>query len=115
VFRASDVVVFPVMWAEPWGLVPLEAMALGRLVVATGRGGSGDYLADGDNSLLFEAGSASALAAALIRLAGDPDLRERLRRGGRLTAAHHTEAAFNEQVLTEVEAAAGLSGRPPGA
>ena len=28
------------IWEEPWGLVPLEAMAIGRPVVATGRGGS---------------------------------------------------------------------------
>ena len=29
VYRSADAVLFPVTWAEPWGLVPLEAMALG--------------------------------------------------------------------------------------
>ena len=43
-YDACDAVVFPVVWEEPWGLVPLEAMARGRPVVATGRGGSGEYL-----------------------------------------------------------------------
>ncbi len=101
-YRAADVIVFPVQWAEPFGLVPLEAMALGRPVVATGRGGSGDYLADGENSLLFTAGDASALAAALDRLAGDPDLRERLRESGFQTAGRHGEDEFNRRALQEV-------------
>jgi len=98
-------VVFPVVWEEPWGLVPLEAMALGRPVVATGRGGSGEYLRDDENALLFEAGDAEALAAAVTRLADDPDLRTRLRAGGSATAPLHTEDVFNDAVLREVERA----------
>jgi glycosyltransferase involved in cell wall biosynthesis len=39
-YAEHDAVLFPVRWEEPWGLVPLEAMAAGRPVVATGRGGS---------------------------------------------------------------------------
>src|SRR5205807_2777741 len=87
----ADVVVFPVIWEEPWGLVPLEAMGRGRPVVATGRGGSGEHLRDGDNALLFEAGDASALAAAVRRLAGDEALRRRLVERGLETAPRHTE------------------------
>jgi glycosyltransferase involved in cell wall biosynthesis len=106
-YADADVVVFPVVWEEPWGLVPLEAMARGRPVVATGRGGSGEYLRDGDNALLFEAGDAAALADAVRRLESDPALRERLVRGGLETAPLHTEDVFNEAVLRELEAAAG--------
>ena len=97
-YAATDAVVFPVVWEEPWGLVPLEAMGIGRPVVATGRGGSAEYLRDEQNCLLFEAGNAEALAGALRRLAGDPPLREKLRAGGRETAARHTEESFNEAV-----------------
>ena len=43
-YAAADAVLFPVLWQEPWGLVPLEAMAVGRPVIATGQGGSGEYL-----------------------------------------------------------------------
>lgn len=105
-YAEADVVVFPVLWEEPWGLVPIEAMARGRPVVATGRGGSGEYLRDGENALLFEAGDAPALARAVRRLADDPDLRRRLREGGLQTAARHTEDAFNDAVLRELSAAA---------
>jgi glycosyltransferase involved in cell wall biosynthesis len=106
-YDAADVVVFPVIWEEPWGLVPLEAMARGRPVVATGRGGSGEYLRDGWNALLFEAGDAGALAGAVRRLADDPDLRRRLRAAGLETAPRHTDAVFNDAVLRELESAAG--------
>jgi glycogen(starch) synthase len=112
-YAEADVVVFPVRWEEPWGLVPLEAMARGRPVVATGRGGSGEYLRDGVNAVLFEAGDAAALAAAVTRLARDGELRWRLRAAGPETAARHTEDRFNEVVLAELEraAAAGSVGR----
>jgi glycosyltransferase involved in cell wall biosynthesis len=97
-YADADAVVFPVVWEEPWGLVPLEAMGIGRPVVATGRGGSGEYLRDGENSLLFEAGDATALAAALQRLAADAGLRAHLRERGVETAARHTERNLNEAV-----------------
>jgi glycosyltransferase involved in cell wall biosynthesis len=106
-YAEADVVVFPVVWEEPWGLVPLEAMGRGRPVVATGRGGSADYLRDGENALLFEAGDAAALAAAVHRLAGDPELRERLRASGFETAPRYTEAGLNEAVEAALLAAAG--------
>jgi glycosyltransferase involved in cell wall biosynthesis len=97
-YARADVVVFPVLWEEPWGLVPLEAMGKGRPVVATGRGGSAEYLRDRENCLLFEAGDPDALANAIRRLAGDPELRESLRRGGLETAPRYTEEALNEAV-----------------
>jgi glycosyltransferase involved in cell wall biosynthesis len=104
-YEAADVTIFPVIWEEPWGLVPLESMALGRPVIATGRGGSGEYLRDEDNALLYEAGDADALAAAVRRLAHDPGLRARLRVGGQKTAPLYTEDVFNAAVAREVEAA----------
>jgi glycosyltransferase involved in cell wall biosynthesis len=104
-YADADAIVFPVTWEEPWGLVPIEAMAVGRPVVATGRGGSGEYLREGENCLLFDPDDGpEALGAALRRLAGDERLRERLLAGGRDTAAELDEARFNETVMTELEA-----------
>ena len=97
-YGETDVVVFPVRWNEPWGLVPLEAMARARPVVATGRGGSAEYLRDDENCLLFDADDAAGLAAAVHRLASDEDLRARLREGGLKTAPCYTEAIFNDAV-----------------
>jgi glycosyltransferase involved in cell wall biosynthesis len=110
-YAAADVVVFPVRWDEPWGLVPLESMAVGRPVVATGRGGSAEYLRDGDNALLFEAGDATGLAAAVRRLATDEALRARLREAGLATAPLHTDAIFNAAVERELAGASARGGR----
>jgi glycosyltransferase involved in cell wall biosynthesis len=106
-YADADAVLFPVVWEEPWGLVPLEAMGRGRPVIATGRGGSKEYLRDGENCLLFEAEDARALAAAVRRLAGDGALRARLREGGLSTAPHYTQPLFNEAVEDAVARAAG--------
>lgn len=85
-YAAADCVVFPSEWPEPSGLVPLEAMDCGTPVVATGVGGSAEFLADGRNCVLFRPGDAGDLARAVTRVAGDAELRARLRREGRLTA-----------------------------
>ncbi len=85
-YASVDVVVFPSEWAEPFGLVPLEAMACGTPVVATSVGGSAEYLRDGHNSVLFPPGDPVALAAAVRKLHADPALRRSLIRGGLRTA-----------------------------
>jgi glycosyltransferase involved in cell wall biosynthesis len=108
-YASADAVVFPVRWQEPWGLVPLEAMATGRPVLAArAGGGAAEYLRDGDNCLQFEPGDADGLAAALERLAEDAGLRGRLVREGRLTAARFTASRFHELLEAELERA--LSG-----
>lgn len=111
IFGEHDALIFPVRWDEPWGLVPLEAMALGRPVVATAPGGSAEYLRDGENALVVERDDPGAIARAVGRLAADRELRERLRAGGLRIAARHTEAAFNERVLAALER---VTARVPG-
>jgi glycosyltransferase involved in cell wall biosynthesis len=109
-YADADAVLFPVQWDEPWGLVPLEAMGVGRPVIATGTGGSGEYLRDGRNCLLFEPrDSAAALAAAVRRLADDGELRHRLRAGGLETASHYTEQAYNRAIKEALEGEAGAA------
>lgn len=104
IYADADALLFPVRWIEPFGLVPLEGMACGTPVVASGRGGSGEYLSDGANCLLFAVeDGASALAAAVDRLAGDARLRERLVTAGRATAEGFTESRFNDAVLAALE------------
>lgn len=103
VYAAADVLLFPVQWFEPFGIVPVEAMGVGTPVVATGKGGSGDYMRDGENVLLFPAGDAAALAAAVRRLESDPALRARLRAGGLATAAELTEERWTAAVVREHE------------
>jgi glycosyltransferase involved in cell wall biosynthesis len=98
-FAEHDALLFPVRWPEPWGLVPLEAMAVGLVVVASGRGGSAEYFEDGANCLLADPDTGpGSLADALRRLADDPDLRSRLRAGGLRTAERYPDTAFASAV-----------------
>jgi glycosyltransferase involved in cell wall biosynthesis len=105
VYRQADVLVFPSVYDEPFGLVPLEAMACDTPVVATGRGGSGEYLMDGRNCLLFRAGDHARLAAAISRVAAHPELRAKLTIGGRRTARALTTDALAETLLAWHDAA----------
>jgi glycogen synthase len=108
VYAAADAVVFPVTWREPWGLVPLEAMAVGRPVLASrAGGGAAEYLKDGVNCLQFEPGDADGLADALRRLGAEAELRDRLRAGGRDTAARFTDTSFHDALERELAAAVG--------
>jgi glycogen(starch) synthase len=95
-YAAADVLVFPSEWEEPFGLVPLEAMACGTPVVATGVGGSGEFLLDGVNCLQFRAADPADLARAIGELADDPD-----RRGRLVAAGLETASQFDVERLTD--------------
>jgi glycosyltransferase involved in cell wall biosynthesis len=106
VYAEHDAVLFPAQWEEPWGLVPLEAMAVGRPVVASGTGGSAEYLRHEENALIYSPrDSAAALADAVKRLADDADLRARVRQGGLPTAAKFSERRYNEAIERALEEA----------
>ncbi len=105
-YAESDVVLFPIRWEEPWGLVPLEAMGIGRPLVATARGGAVTYLRDEENALLSPSEDPRARAAAVRRLAGDDPLRAKLRAGGARTAAEHSASRYEQRVVDELERAA---------
>lgn len=113
-YRAADVFCFTSEWAEPFGLTPIEAMACGTPVVGTGTGGSGGFLVDGGSCLRYPPGDAPALAAAVRRLADQPGLRARLRRGGAALARELTTDRLTD-VFEEwhVAASCGFSDGPP--
>jgi glycosyltransferase involved in cell wall biosynthesis len=71
---------------EPFGIVPLEAMASGVPVIASAVGGMLDTVEDGGTGLLVPPDDAPALAAAARRLLDDDRLRAALGRAGRRRA-----------------------------
>ena len=98
VYRDADACVFPSEWDEPFGIVPLEAMACGTPVVATGVGGSGEYLRSDENCVLFTPGDDASLASTLTALAGDRALRNRVVAGGTRTAGRLTVDRLADQL-----------------
>ncbi len=61
----------------------LEAMAMGKAVVATRTAGQTDVITDGENGLLVAPGDVGGWRLAITRLRGDSALRERLGRNAR--------------------------------
>jgi glycosyltransferase involved in cell wall biosynthesis len=99
--RRSLFSVAPSVWPEPFGLVALEAAAAGKAIVATDMGGLRDIVVDGETGLVVPAEDRAALAGAMQRLIGDPELRDRLGAAARKQAGKFSPAA----VLPRVEQA----------
>jgi glycosyltransferase involved in cell wall biosynthesis len=79
--RSADVVAC-VPWYEPFGIVPLEAMACGIPVVASAVGGQIDTVVDGVTGIHVSPRRPTELARALGALLGDPARRQRLGAAG---------------------------------
>jgi len=70
--NTASLVVVPSRWAEPFGLVALEAALMARPVVAARVGGLAEVVEDGHTGLLVEREDWRGLAAAMLRLLEDP-------------------------------------------
>lgn len=82
-FRACSLVVVPVRYPEPFGLVGPEAMAFARPVVGFPLGGVGEWLLDGRTGLHARPNDARDLASKVDYLLQRPDEAERMGRDGR--------------------------------
>lgn len=80
--RGCDLVLCPATY-EPFGIVPLEAMACGVPVVASAVGGQLDTVADPATGRLVPPGDPAALAAAVTELLDDPAQRAACGAAGR--------------------------------
>ena len=96
VMAAADVVVCSSQF-ESYGMVNVEAMASGKPVVSTRRGGPSETVVDGETGFLVDAGDDAALAQQVTRLLRDDALRKRMGAAGRA----RVERLFSAQVMAE--------------
>lgn len=75
--------VVPSLWAEPFGLVAIEALMRGTAVVASNAGGPAEIVRPGETGLLVPPADVEALAGALRTLLSDRTLAETFGRQGR--------------------------------
>jgi glycosyltransferase involved in cell wall biosynthesis/GT2 family glycosyltransferase len=105
-YAAADVVVNPARFNEPFGRVPFEAAIAGRPAVVTRVGAIPELLEDGRSALIVSPDDPNALAGAVVRVLGDPELGAELVRGARaviadrLTPAHSLEGFQHSVVAT---------------
>lgn len=102
-YRASDVVVCT-PWYEPFGIVPVEAMACGVPVVASAVGGMKDTVEDGVTGTLVHENDPGAVADAIRPYLHDEELRKRRGLAGRERAcARYSWDAIGAETLKAYE------------
>ncbi len=94
--------------------VLVEAAAVGVPIVSTRISGIPELIRDGETGLLVDSGDPEALADALERILGEPDLAERLARAGVERVRVEYDVLANTRRLGEVFREALQGGRAPG-
>jgi len=103
-YAQSRAVIHPAL--DDFGIVPVEAMAAGRPVVAYAAGGTLDSVRDGETGVLFTEATPEALGAALDRLDGITFAPALLR----AAAARFDRASFERRFGAFVEGQLGARG-----
>lgn len=72
-FQSADVFVFPTL-EDTWGLVTLEAMALGKPVICSQHAGTSEMVADGENGYIIDPDQPEELGSMMLRFIEQSDL-----------------------------------------
>lgn len=99
-----DVFIFASRWPEAFGLSLIEAMAMGRPVVATRTGAVPEIIEHGRNGWLVPPDDAEALAEGVLRLLNDPAMAAQL---GGAAQVRAREAFGLDRMIDAVEAVYG--------
>jgi glycosyltransferase involved in cell wall biosynthesis len=107
--RSATVVALPSLWPEPFGLVGLEAGAVGVPAIAVDAGGVREWLREGVNGVAVrQPASGRSFGDALASLLGDRDTLAALRGGAYRVAQEMTLAAHVDR-LEPILGSAGAS------
>jgi phosphatidylinositol alpha-mannosyltransferase len=98
-YNTADIVCAPATGKESFGIVLLEAMALGKPVVASNIDGYASIMTHGAEGLLVPPKDKKALAQALLSLMESKSLRQQMGARGRLTAAEYDWKRVVQRVL----------------
>lgn len=82
-YRSSSIVVVPSVWDEAFGKIGVEAMSVGRPVIASNVGGISDWLKHGENGYLIEPKDSTQISDAVIGLFSNKELLVKMGERGR--------------------------------
>jgi len=109
VMSQADIICVPSVCREGFGLVAIEAMALGKPVVVSCRGALPEIVTDGATGLVFDPARPNDLAKRLATLISDPELAASLGASGkRSVQLRFTYDRWAREVLSQLLAAATL-------
>jgi glycosyltransferase involved in cell wall biosynthesis len=94
---------------EPFGIVIIEAMALGKPVIAGNAGGPTEIITEGVNGLLTPYGDADALANAILRYLDDQEFARNVAAAARQRALEFSTQRYAQNFITTVQAAVSVS------
>ena len=98
-YKTADIVCFPATGRESQGIVLLEAMAVGKPVVASNIDGYSSILTDGVEGIAVPPKNPDKLAEALITLMNDEHLRQQMGNRGKLKAQEYDWEDIARRVL----------------
>ncbi|MBW1783641.1 MAG: glycosyltransferase [Deltaproteobacteria bacterium] len=85
-YATHNVIVFPSLANETFGISQVEGMAAGLLLITSGPGGAREVIEDGKSGLFFEPGNAALLAGQLLGLTRNRSMWERIALNGQKRA-----------------------------
>jgi len=95
---AADIIAHPVTGEEPFGMAIVEAMGMGKVVIASDAGGPREIIRPGLDGFLIPRGDASALAARIVQVLDNPEERSSVERRAIHRAEAFTVDAFVKRV-----------------
>jgi glycosyltransferase involved in cell wall biosynthesis len=100
-FAKHNVLVFPSIVEEAFGISQVEAMAAGLTVVSSGTGGAGEIIEHGKSGIIFESEKSKSLARELMALVENPEKWEEISREGRKRAMEKFDIERSVDILEQ--------------
>lgn len=103
-YKSFDLFIFPTELHESLGLVGLEAMASGTVVVGSNIGGLKDYIIDGYNGFLFEAQNVTELVSKIKKYISLPiDFKSNMSKNAFMTAMEYKDDVVSNKLMKKLE------------